>query len=570
VTQLGRYQIQEELGRGAMGVVYKALDPAIGRIVAIKTIRLTDLTDADERQQMRERLLREAQSAGVLSHRNIVTIYDVLEQEEFAYIFMEYVSGESLEKLLSSGSLPGSSALVDFLRQVAEALDYAHCKGILHRDIKPANIILPDAGGGAGRLAKIADFGVAKFVSQAMAQSGSMTGTPNYMSPEQIQGTTVDGRSDQFSLGVVAYELLTGAKPFTAGDVPGLFYTICKQDPKPVEQLNPTLSEASGKVLQRALRKDASERFASCADFAGALSIALEESPAWVAGTREHSAATDYAGASIAAPRTGPIISIPENPPYNLPTLPRRRGNEHDSESDERSRGSSIGKKLGVMLAMCLAIGATIVFIVRSNSGPSLPVQVLDTKLGPVTPPPEGMEVTNRVTNQARRAAKPDAPSITQSLHAQKRTQEPAASTDSNGGEGSDVELLTEPPGAKIVVDGRSDVACNAPCTLSFHRGRHTLSAELSGYSMARRIFNVPNDRSLYVSLSKSMGVLMVTSFPRACTVVVDGRPSGQTPATLHLAAGSHRVGVAGPALQQEETIEVQTDGFDAKRFSCQ
>ncbi len=236
MNQVGRYQILEELGRGAMGVVYKALDPAIGRTVAIKTIRLSELTNPEERQRIRERLLREAQSAGVLSHPNIVTIYDVLEKEDYAYIFMEYVNGSSLEKMLRKRLLPESAALLHFLRQVADALDYAHRKGIVHRDIKPANIIISEAAPGVERLAKIADFGVAKFVSHEMTHSGTMIGTPNYMSPEQIQGTTVDGRSDQFSLAVVVYELLSGEKPFTADNLPALFYLICKQDPKLVEQ----------------------------------------------------------------------------------------------------------------------------------------------------------------------------------------------------------------------------------------------------------------------------------------------------------------------------------------------
>src|SRR6201996_1979995 len=226
VKQVGRYQIVEELGRGAMGVVYKALDPAIGRTVAIKTIRLSELTDPEERRRVHERLLREAQSAGVLSHPNIVTIYDVLEQEDFAYVFMEYVNGASLEKMIQTAALPESAALLHYLRQVADALDYAHRKGVVHRDIKPANILISESVPGVERLAKIADFGVAKFVSHEMTDSGTMIGTPNYMSPEQIQGTTVDGKSDQFSLAVLVYELLCGEKPFAGDSLPALFYAI--------------------------------------------------------------------------------------------------------------------------------------------------------------------------------------------------------------------------------------------------------------------------------------------------------------------------------------------------------
>src|SRR5581483_9428358 len=215
-----------------------------------------------------------AQSAGVLSHPNIVTIYDVLEKEDYAYIFMEYVNGSSLEKMLRARSLPASAELLHFWRQVAGALDYAHRKGIVHRDIKPANIIISENAAGAERPAKIADFGVAKFVSHEMTHAGAMIGTPNYMSPEQIQGTAIDGRSDQFSLAVVVYELLCGEKPFTAESLPALFYLICKDDPKPVHEVNGALSETVGKVLERPLAKDPNQRFPSCGDFIGALSIA--------------------------------------------------------------------------------------------------------------------------------------------------------------------------------------------------------------------------------------------------------------------------------------------------------
>ncbi|HEX7360693.1 MAG TPA: serine/threonine-protein kinase, partial [Bryobacteraceae bacterium] len=230
MKQVGRYQIVEELGRGAMGVVYKALDPAIGRTVAIKTIRLGELPDPEERQRVRERLLREAQAAGILSHPSIVTIYDVLEDTDFDYVVMEFVTGLSFEAMLRSRMLPDRIALLRFLRQVSDALDYAHHKGIVHRDIKPANIIVADAAPGSEPRAKVTDFGVAKFVSHEVTHSGTMIGTPNYMSPEQIQGLTVDGHSDQFSLAVMVYELLGGEKPFEAENLPGLFYKICRQE----------------------------------------------------------------------------------------------------------------------------------------------------------------------------------------------------------------------------------------------------------------------------------------------------------------------------------------------------
>ncbi|HSW49969.1 MAG TPA: serine/threonine-protein kinase, partial [Bryobacteraceae bacterium] len=208
--RIGRYEIEAELGRGAMGVVFRALDPAIGRTVAIKTIRLADLGGAEDRDRLGNRLLHEARSAGVLSHPGIVTIYDVSEHDDLAYIAMEFVNGPTLEQVLSSGEPPDPSLLFRVLKTTAAALDYAHKKAIVHRDIKPANIMIHEDGA-----VKITDFGVAKIqAGQLATQTGMVVGTPCYMSPEQALGRPVDGRSDQFSLAVVAYEMLTGEKPF--------------------------------------------------------------------------------------------------------------------------------------------------------------------------------------------------------------------------------------------------------------------------------------------------------------------------------------------------------------------
>src|SRR5579863_9422538 len=257
-----------------MGVVYRAQDPAIGRIVAIKTIRLSDLTDPTERERLRDRLFREAQTAGVLSHPHIVTIYDIAEENGLAYIFMEFVDGPPLEKLLGEPTPPDRDLILAILRQTASALDYAHSKGIVHRDIKPANIMLHE-----GVQAKVTDFGVAKILSQQMTQSGTMMGTPNYMSPEQVQGHAVDGRADQFSLAVIAYEIITGEKPFLADQLPSLLYRIVREDPVAPQRLNPSVGPQMEAVLRKALSKNATERYASCMEFIEALAVACNTNP---------------------------------------------------------------------------------------------------------------------------------------------------------------------------------------------------------------------------------------------------------------------------------------------------
>jgi serine/threonine-protein kinase len=277
MQQIGRYEVERELGRGAMGVVYLARDTRIGRSVALKTIRLSDFADDEKLQRLRERLVREAQSAGILSHENIVTIYDVDEWNGLSYICMEYVEGESLERVLIRRRELSRESLLSILRQMGDALDFAHSRGIVHRDIKPPNIMVTPLG-----RVKITDFGVAKVAhASSMTQGGAMLGTPDYMSPEQIAGTGVDGRADQFSLGVIAFELLSGERPFVAETLPALFYRIAHEPAPDVTLLNRTLSPEIGQVLERAMAKKAEDRFATCSAFVEALSEACAQSPGW-------------------------------------------------------------------------------------------------------------------------------------------------------------------------------------------------------------------------------------------------------------------------------------------------
>ncbi|MEQ1947072.1 MAG: protein kinase [Bryobacteraceae bacterium] len=281
MEKVGRYKIIGELGRGAMGIVYKAQDPAIGRMVAVKSIRLDTLADDSERDRMRERLFREAQSAGILSHPGIVTIYDIAEENGMAFIFMELVNGPPLEKLLKADRAPDKATILSIMRQTAAGLDFAHKKGIVHRDIKPANIMVHEDGS-----AKITDFGVAKIVSQQMTRAGTIMGTPSYMSPEQVHGGEVSGRTDQFSLAVIAYEILTGEKPFTAEYLPTLLYKIVRDDPTPPHRLNPTLMPIVDSVMSKALAKDSSQRYETCVEFIDALAAACSASQNWVPMSR--------------------------------------------------------------------------------------------------------------------------------------------------------------------------------------------------------------------------------------------------------------------------------------------
>jgi tRNA A-37 threonylcarbamoyl transferase component Bud32 len=264
MNKIGRYEIASELGRGAMGIVYRARDPKIGREVAIKMIKLADQADADEIDDLRERLFREAQSAGRLSHPGIVTIFDVDEQDGVAYITMELVEGQTLDQYVSKdgGTARSLEFVSDLLLKVGAALDYAHRREIVHRDIKPSNIMISDDG------IKIMDFGVARIASSNLTRTGTVMGTPNYMSPEQVKGEGIDGRSDQFSLGVIIYELLTGKKPFQGENLTSTIFKIVSAIPVAPRQLNPKISPALDTAVLRTLDKDRTGRFDSCSEFA--------------------------------------------------------------------------------------------------------------------------------------------------------------------------------------------------------------------------------------------------------------------------------------------------------------
>ncbi len=260
---VGRYQILEELGKGSMGLVYKALDPKINRLLAIKTIRFSDEFDDDVIGEIRERFFREAEIAGRLSHPSIVTIYDVGEDEDLTYMAMELLEGEDLDKFINKGNLLPLMKVLDVTARVAEALGFAHSCDVIHRDIKPANIMLLKEGG-----VKVTDFGIAKALSSSRTRTGVILGTPNYMSPEQIMGQRIDARSDIFSLGVLLFQLLTGELPFRGDNLSSLLYQITQVRHPSVREVNPKVPKACGQIIDRALAKKPEERFKNAAEMA--------------------------------------------------------------------------------------------------------------------------------------------------------------------------------------------------------------------------------------------------------------------------------------------------------------
>ncbi|WP_395608151.1 serine/threonine-protein kinase [Pseudomonas sp. B22129] len=260
LEQLGKYRIDSVLGKGAMGTVYKAFDPNIARTVALKTIR-KELFGDSQHAELVSRFKNEAQAAGRLMHPNIVGVYDYGEDEGSAYIAMEFVEGTPLNTVLAAQTPRELSHSLEWMRQLLSALDYAHSKGVVHRDIKPANLLITADG-----KVKVTDFGVARLDSSTLTQTGSMIGTPSYMSPEQFCGELIDGRSDVFSAGIVLYQLLTGERPFS-GSATMVMQQILNQTPVAPSSLNLALDPALDAVIVRALAKRPAERYPSAQAF---------------------------------------------------------------------------------------------------------------------------------------------------------------------------------------------------------------------------------------------------------------------------------------------------------------
>ena len=274
MDRIGHYEVEKEIGRGAMGVVYLAHDPRVRRRLAVKTYELPRGIDAEEARECRERFIREAQSAGALNHPSIVTIYDVDQDAEkgSTYIAMEYVPGNSLQGFLRAAGRLDGTRVVQMGTTLAEALHMAHGNGVVHRDIKPGNILIRESDG----MFKLADFGIARFSDSDLTLDGITLGSPAYMSPEQIRSQDVDGRSDLFSLASVLYEALTGHRPFQGKDLPALAYAVAHEEPRSPHDLLTDLPRSLDGFFTKAMAKDPEARYQDGKSFATALRLAWE------------------------------------------------------------------------------------------------------------------------------------------------------------------------------------------------------------------------------------------------------------------------------------------------------
>jgi serine/threonine-protein kinase len=598
MDRIGRYKIVRELGRGAMGVVYHAIDPNIGRPVAIKTINLAAVLKPDEQERMRERLFREARSAGILSHPGIVTIYDVEQQGDLAYIAMEYVDGPTLDQVLSQPQPMPPERMFSILAQTAVALDYAHGKGIVHRDIKPANIMIAANG-----TVKITDFGIAKITaSEQFTMTGSIVGTPHYMSPEQVQGQAVDGRSDQFSLAVIAFEMLTGEKPYTGEHLTTVVYKIVAEEPPPPRRINASLGSGIESVLLKGLSKKPDVRYASCTEFIDALEQACAANKGWQSLPR---------GGSLNAPTvTDKQLAPAALPPGRRP----RRAELTASGTTERTPRRRSGF-LPFLAAILMAAGLLAVvawevkptWLLNSTSSAEKPAAPTES---PTPPPPAVTSSAATPSTASPSTATPPAstpaaadspaenkpspmppatdsnppPAAAEKPAAPEAVPAPAAKSSPRGdalprrppapprvsGGPQAITVISSPKGAVATLDGQQDTACTTPCTLEASPGRHSLELVKSGFGVERREVDVGSSAvELPAVVMRSVqGTLMLTSNPPGAAVLVNGKRQTQaTPTQIQLAPGSYAITVEWKdGKQATRTVQIK-EGINFEKF---
>ncbi len=653
-ASIGRYQVQGDIGYGAMGAVYKAFDPLIKRTLAIKTIRLDIPRSSPQYKSFIERFYHEARISGTLSHPNIVTLFDIGEEHAIPYLAMEFVEGDTISSLIEEGVKFPPEKVISLVSQVASAIDYAHSKGVIHRDIKPSNMILSE-----DRL-KVTDFGIAKLVDSEMTQSGQLLGTPSYMSPEQAMGDKLDGRSDIFSLGVCAFEMLSGEQPFPGTNVTSILYKLVHVDPiEPANlEMNGLVPQKWHEVFSKVLAKKPDDRYQTAAEFVQDLEYCLgswfggmgSESSADVGATVALAAVSGRIGTEVPPPGppeitaaiardelqappaefatlapaatiqsavTRPSIELTASMPGVSPSAPA----EADSPMTVQMNAPKLGDSKPPPPAAAapppeedygtVAIKAPYVRTTRelpdatvsvkaspsaaSAAPPARPrpepstlplpptirqrAPVLDmptvlsalARPAPATPPPVAPAARSGISPLLvlglaggffflaialaaivwlrQRSGATDAPTPAPVVDASPFATLPVAPLPPAAITGS-LHIETLPSGASVFVNG--EARGNSPLDLTeLAVGSYRVRAELRGHSPASEtatiLVDAPNVQlKLTLALTAAaQGSVEISSDPSGATVVIDGRPAGQTPIEeLKLKPGAYRVEV--------------------------
>ncbi len=569
-----------EIGHGAMGVVYEALDPTIGRKIALKAIRFDGIgTTADEAAR---RFKNEARAAGGLNHPHIVTVYDAGEDNGILYLAMEFIEGSTLEALIRQQRTIATSQTIDIIRQVCSGLDFAHAKGIIHRDVKPANIML--AGSGP---AKITDFGIAR-AGEAMTITGQVVGTPNYMSPEQVLGKQLDGRSDLFSVGVILYEMVTGERPFEGQSITTIMYKIVHETPIPPRKLDATIHAGLSAVIEKALSKSADDRFPNGEALVRALqdfkTASLPNVNTLGQPTGDFPGLIDANATHDARPQLSQ--SVPYDPVRSGPPAQKSRSTHvptpPPAQMSDRRRPWDVSPRWRRRAGILIVLAALFIYS-RFQRHPSKPhndekdnATPASTVAAPTAPtPPTDTSETQPGPQQGSALVKHDNASANSTTATMKLNSNPSA---------AEVDLDGKPTGKRT------------PTELQIGRGRHRVSIRMPGfqtssvtvkvtggeefeYSPDLTVATPPNvavpsinmpDLSKLQELSRDQALqgqfwqrwtgrqagsrpkLVVNSKPPGASIFIDGKDSGQTsPAVIPLKPGKYHV-------------RVVLEGFDA------
>ena len=572
LTKAGRYDLREELGRGAMGVVYHGFDPTIGRDVAVKTLRLSEAGTGLSREELIGRFQTEARAAGLLTHPNIVVVYDAGEEEGLFYITMEFVEGRSLQSMIDAHQTFPVSRVMKLMEQVCSALDFAHQHNVVHRDIKPANLMLT-----ADDVAKITDFGTAKILQFGTAQTAHVMGTPSYMSPEQVKGKPVDGRSDIFSLGVILYELMTGEKPFPGQNITTVIYKIINEEPIPPRSLDSSIHQGLSAVITKALAKDPDARYQSCHELLTALKSYHE-----MLGPD----ATARAMAPVSQPAQGagrPAAQPPRVPavPVAAPQAPEPSGPVMLSVTmEDEPQKKPGGLLLTVILLAIIGYSGYRVYaplkdlwqrahaaVETRHSSPvsdaapatspdnttdgstAQPSDVASQTAVPASTPASAgpAAVVPKTAPQAAPASSTPAkrsdlaPAATSGADKSSAAQKPAASPAASAAHVFETKLQSElagqPLGNKVKIQAAANsLTLSGALTPAEHRD---LLDHLRAVPAGVRVI----DDIEYAEDAGASGFVWVRSFPSGAKILIDGAETGlESPARLELQEGQHKV----------------------------
>ena len=591
LEKIGRYEIVGQLGKGAMGVVYRAMDPTIGRTVALKTMRL-DVQGPDS-SEMLARFRNEARLAGVLNHPNIVTIYDAGEINGLFYMAMEYIEGKTLYQLMLQEQALPLETVLDLSRQICAGLDAASAQRVVHRDIKPANIMILPSG-----TVKITDFGIAK-AGGSMTSTGEVLGTPNYMSPEQVKGKPLDGRSDLFSFGVILYEMITGEKPFAGDNITTIIYKIVNEEPIPPRELNPEVHPGLNRVILKALAKTPQERYQMGADLMHALEN-YENLPE----EEEAEAPKPIPAGVFEFPQQSTFPSTVKTPapvrtPNGVPAAARTATGKATAArgvvTKVPSKKPMVAQKsipliqvvAGALAVIIVVVTVVIIYIKHEQAKQKAEMaRVLQQQntgsVAAETPPttqpdssgtPAASTTTPPDTSQNPPVESSEPSPWRSNRHHTSNTRvghTSAVTTPTSAMLGSgQLVLSSDPDGADVKIDGVGQPDWRTPFTATaVPPGPHTITFSKNGYSIETRVAEVNAGKPAYVNAKLKAGTATasINSDPPGAAILIDDREIVKTtPTQIVLGRGMHNITVRKPGFQVATT---NVDLQEGQQFS--